>query len=105
MTNPHLLPALATLTSMQWRCLRVVSEVADVAHAARKLHCSQALLRDALETLQACVGAQHLALVGQGVQLSPALHDLLRRHPLCGAEKPCLPPPPKKALPGAPDVP
>ncbi len=40
----------------------MVSEVGDVAHAARKLHCSQALLKAALADLQACVGAQHLAL-------------------------------------------
>lgn len=86
MTSRHLLSALATLPPAQWRCLRVVSEVADVAHAARKLHCAQALLKSALADLQAQLGAQHIALAGDSVQLSPELQDVLRQHPLCGAE-------------------
>ena len=80
---PHcpLLLAQAPLSSAQWRCLRVVSEVADVAHAARKLHWSQALLKATLADLQACVGAQHLALLDERVQLSQALQELVRERP------------------------
>ena len=86
--EPHrsLLLALAPLSSAQWRCLRVVSEVGDVAHAARKLHCSQALLKAALADLQTCVGAQHLALLDERVQLSQALQDMLRERPPCRSE-------------------
>lgn len=78
-----LLLALAPLSSAQWRCLRVVGEVGDLAHAARKLHCSQARLKAALADLQACVGAQHLALLGERVQLSQALQERLRLGPPC----------------------
>ena len=88
MTSRHLLSFLASLTPAQWRCLRVVSEVADVAHAARKLHCAQALLKAVLADLQAHLGGQHIAWAGESVQLSQMLQDLLRLHPLCGAEKP-----------------
>lgn len=87
MTSQHLLSALATLSPAQWRCLRVVSGVADVAHAARKLHCAQALLKATLAGLQAHLGVQHIAWACESVQLSPELQDLLRQHPLCGAEK------------------
>ena len=90
MTSRHLLSFLEALTPAQWRCLRVVSEVADVAHAARKLHCAQALLKAPLANLQAHLGVQHIALVGEGVQLSQVLQDLLRQHPLCGAETPAV---------------
>ena len=77
------LPGLS-LTSAQWRCLRVVSEVGDIAHAARKLHWSQAVLKSALADLYACLGAQHIALSDKQVQLSPALKDLIDGRPLCG---------------------
>lgn len=76
---PLLLSVLASLSNAQWRCLRVVSEVGDVAHAARKLHCSQARLKEALADLQVCVGAQHLSLQDERVQLSSVLQDLVRR--------------------------
>lgn len=81
-----LLWAQAPLSSAQWRCLRVVSEVGDVAHAARKLHCSQALLKAALADLQACVGAQHLALRDERVQLSQALQEWIRQPASCRPE-------------------
>lgn len=74
------------LSSAQWRCLRVVSEVGDVAHAARKLHCSQALLKAALADLQACVGAQHLALRDERVQLSEALQAWVRQPAPCRSQ-------------------
>ena len=77
------LPGLA-LTSAQWRCLRVLSEVGDIAHAARKLHWSQAVLTSALAELRAHMGAQHIALSDKQVQLSPTLKDLIDERPLCG---------------------
>ena len=82
-TQSQPLPGL-DLTRTQWRCLRVVSEVRDIAHAARKLHWSQALLKSALVDLRACVGAQHIALSDQQVQLSPMLKHLIDERPLCG---------------------
>ncbi|MEC5214571.1 hypothetical protein RCH06_003136 [Polaromonas sp. CG_9.5] len=72
------------LTRAQWRCLRVVSEVRDIAHAARKLHWSQALLKSALADLHACVGGQHIALSDKQVQLSPTLKHLIDKQPVCG---------------------
>ena len=66
------------LTNAQWRCLRVLSEVGDMAHAARKLHCAQAALKGVLVELQTCLGAQHITLSDARVQLSPALQALLR---------------------------
>lgn len=68
---------LPPLSSAQWRCLRVLGEVGDVAHAARKLHCSQAVLKDALAELQTCLDTQHLAVSDARVHLSPALQALL----------------------------
>lgn len=71
------------LSRAQWRCLRVVSEVRDIAHAARKLHWSQALLKSELTDLHACVGAQHIALSDKQVQLSPTLKHLIDERLLC----------------------
>lgn len=112
---PHrpLLLALAPLSSAQWRCLRVVSDVSDVAHAARKLHWSQPLLKATLAQLQACVGAPHLALRDERVQLSPALQELVRLRPPCrlehpagpGAEAPPSPAPSAPPLPSMPSMP
>lgn len=79
--SPPLLNAF--LTSAQWRCLRVVSEVSDIPHAARKLHCSQAVLKAALAELRERLGAQHIVVVDERVQLSPALTNLTRQRPLC----------------------
>ncbi len=79
------LPALL-LTRAQWRCLRVVSEVGDIAHAARKLHWSQAVLKAALAELHERVGAQHIALADERVQLSPTLKNLICQRPLCGQQ-------------------
>ena len=76
------------LTSAQWRCLRVLSEVGDIAHAARKLHWSQAVLKSALAELRAQMGAQHIALSGKQVQLSPTLKNLIDERPLCGQAVP-----------------
>ncbi|WP_029527790.1 hypothetical protein [Polaromonas glacialis] len=77
--TPHcpLLLALPPLSSAQWRCLRVLSEVADIAHAARKLHWSQAVLMVALAELHERMGAQHIALADARVQFSPALKNLI----------------------------
>ena len=77
------LPGMA-LTSAQWRCLRVLSEVGDIAHAARKLHWSQAVLTSALAELRVHMGAQHIALSDKQVQLSPTLKDLIDERLLCG---------------------
>ncbi|MEO6320180.1 MAG: LysR family transcriptional regulator [Polaromonas sp.] len=87
------LPGLR-LTSAQWRCLRVLSEVGDIAHAARKLHWSQAVLKAALAELHERMGAQHIALADERVQLSPTLKNLICQQPLCGQQG---------ALAGAPD--
>ena len=84
--EPHRPLPPAPLSSAQRRCLRVLSEVGDVAHAARKLHCSQAMLKAALADLQACVGAQHLALRDERVQLSQALQEWVRLRPPCRPE-------------------
>lgn len=90
------------LTSAQWRCLRVVSEVGDIAHAARKLHWSQAVLKAALAELHERVGAQHIALADERVQLSPALTNLIRQRPVCGLQGALVaaPAPAGGALPG-----
>lgn len=70
-----------SLSRTQWRCLRVISEVSDIAHAARKLHWSQALLRAALAELHGHVGAQHIVLSDERVQLSLTLKKLIcQRH-------------------------
>jgi len=76
------LPCLPPLASAQWRCLRTVSEVGDLAHAARKLHWSQALLKSVLAELQATVGAQHVQLADGRVLLSPTLKSLMAPAPL-----------------------
>lgn len=95
------LPGLR-LTSAQWRCLRVLSEVGDIAHAARKLHWSQAVLKSALAELRARMGAQHIALANDRVQLSPTLKNLIGQQPLCGQPGALAGPPASagEALPG-----
>lgn len=106
-TRPQL-SVQTPLSSAQWRCLRVVSEVGDVAHAARKLHCAQALLKAALGDLQACVGAQHLALRDERVQLSEALQAWVRQQAPCrsehaaGAAAPVVCAPPTQVPPAPP---
>lgn len=80
--KPPGLPLLGLcLTRTEWRCLRVVSEVGDIAHAARKLHWSQALLKAALAELQEHMDGQHIAQTDERVQLSPTLKKLIcQRH-------------------------
>ena len=89
--TPHgpLLLGLPPLSKAQRRCLRILSQVDDVAHAARKLHWSQALFKTTLAELQNCVGTQHIALLDERVQLSQSLQDLLRQTPCQPAKSPC----------------
>ena len=68
---------LTQLPSAQRRCLRVLSEVPDMAHAARKLHWSQAELKTALVELQALLGQTHICTEGACVGLSDALKQAL----------------------------
>ncbi len=72
-------PNLSPLTPAQRRCLRVLSEVPDMAHAARKLHWSQAELKTALVELQALLGQAHICTEGACVGLSDALKQALDR--------------------------
>ena len=85
-TSPAL-PDLPPLTGAHWRCLRLVGEVGDMAHAARRLHWSQALLKAVLAELQARVGAQHVQLADGRVLLSPTLKNLIRQHSPCPSGK------------------
>lgn len=64
---------LAQLPSDQRRCLRIVSAVPDVAHAARKLHWSQAALNAVLAELQSLLGQAHIRLDAKQVGLSEEL--------------------------------
>jgi len=80
------LPALPPLPRAQWRCLRVVSEFGDIAHAARKLHWSQAFLRSMLLDLQAALGVQHVQICGDRVEVSQALKQALQHR-----QRPCQP--------------
>lgn len=80
------LPPLPPLQRAQWRCLRVVSEFGDIAHAARKLHWSQAVLRSMLLDLQATLGVQHVQVCGDRVELSPALKPIIQNQ-----QHPCQP--------------
>lgn len=66
-------------SSARRRCLRVVDEVGDLAHAARRLHCSQAALEAKLAELQSDLGKQHVQVVDGRVQLSAALQNLIRQ--------------------------
>ena len=66
-------PDLSQLSSAQWRCLRVVSEFSDVAHAARKLHWSQAALRAIVLELQENLGTRHIHVLAGQVQISRPL--------------------------------
>lgn len=83
---PPALQPLPPLQRAQWRCLRVVSEFGDIAHAARKLHWSQAVLRLMLADLQAALGVQHVQVCADRVELSPALKQLMQ-----GQQCPCQP--------------
>ena len=79
----HSPPSGLLLTSDQWRCLRVLSEVGDIAHAARRLHWSQVTVRAALAELNRRVGADHITLAGNRIQLSPSLKNLLGQRSIC----------------------
>lgn len=70
---------LTQLTSDQQRCLRIVSAVPCVAHAARKLHWSQAGLKAVLDELQALLGQAHLWTDGARVDLSDALKKAIAK--------------------------
>ncbi len=86
-TNATLLELdAAALPRAQWRCLRVLSAVGDIAHAARKLHWSQAVLRLMLVDLQAALGVQHVQVCGDRIELSPALKQVMQ-----GQQCPCQP--------------
>lgn len=65
--------SLAQLPSDQRRCLRIVSAVPDVAHAARKLHWSKATTNAVLAELQSLLGQVHIRLDGKQVGLSEAI--------------------------------
>jgi len=94
---PGALAGLPPLAGAQWRCLRVVSETGDLAHAARKLHWSQAVLRAVLGDLQASLGSAHVRLAGRQVLLSPSLAHLVRQRAPC-------PPPGEPASAGPPSA-
>lgn len=68
----------AYLSSTQRRCLRVVLEFPDLAHAARRLHCSQATLKVALVELETSLGQSHFRLEGVQVSMSDALKNSSR---------------------------
>lgn len=75
-----LLPAeLPQLPGVQRRCLCVLSEFPDLAHAARRLHCSQAVLRAKLADLMARLGARHIHVDGERVQLSETLKSAIKQ--------------------------
>ena len=77
-------PELPQLSGVQWRCLRVVCEFPDLAHAARRLHCSQPTLKEMLSDLMARLGAQHIHVDAQRVHLSEALKNVIEYpQPLC----------------------
>ena len=61
---------LAKLTSDQRRCLRVVSEVPNCAHAARRLHWTQSALRSMLSELTSLFGSRHIDIAGAEVDMS-----------------------------------
>ena len=68
---------LSQLQAAQRRCLQGVIEVPDLAHAARKLHWSQAALKNVLSELQALLGHAHIGTVGARVGLSDALKEAI----------------------------
>lgn len=71
------LPDLGSLPRVQRRCLGIVSDVCDVAHAARKLHWSQGVLMAVLSDIQANLGAQHVQVADGRVQVSEALKQVM----------------------------
>ncbi len=76
-------PDLPQLPAAQWRCLRVVSEYSDVAHAARRLHWSQAALKAVLSDLQTSLGGQHIHVADERVHVSEALKSIIRQQIAC----------------------
>jgi len=71
---------LPQLPGVQRRCLHVVSEFPDLAHAARRLHWSQVTLKAVLSDLMASLGAQHIYVDGERVHLSETLKSVIE-HP------------------------
>lgn len=71
---------LPQLSSVQRRCLRVVSEFSDLAHAARRLHWSQATLKEMLSDIMASLGAQHIHVDADRVHISETLKSVIE-HP------------------------
>lgn len=70
---------LSQLHAAQRRCLGVLGEVPDLAHAARKLHWSQAALKTVLAELQVLLGQTHICTVGARVGLSDALKEAIEK--------------------------
>lgn len=81
------LPDLAPLPRAQRRCLFVVSEFSDLAHAARKLHWSQADLKAMLSDIQDRLGVQHVQVADGRVQVSELLKTRIGQQ-----RPPCRPP-------------
>lgn len=67
-------PDLSQLSAAQWRCLRVLGEFSDLAHAARKLHWSQAVLSAVVLELQESLGTLHIQVLAGRVQISRPLN-------------------------------
>ena len=100
-----MLPAdLPQLPGVQRRCLRVLSEFPDLAHGARRLHWSQAILREVISDLMARLGARHIHVDGDRVQMSETLKSVVEHQlRLCGPvnEGSC----PASTRPGEPELP
>lgn len=81
-----MLPAdLPQLTDIQRRCLRVLSDFPDLAHASRRLHCSQATLRQVLLDVMARLGDRHMHVDGDSVHLLATLKSVMEQAlGLCG---------------------
>lgn len=92
------------LTRVQRRCLRVLNEFPDLAHAARRLHWSRATLREVLSDLVSSLGDRHIHVDGDGVHLSDTLKGAIAHQlRLCGPvnENPC----PDSIMPGELEMP
>ena len=60
------------------RCLKVIIEFPDLAHASRRLHLSQMELMRALALLQDELGADQITLRDGRIQVAEALRQRLR---------------------------
>lgn len=68
---------LVKLSSEQRRCLRILSKVPDVAHAARRLHWSQAALKSVLAELLSLLGQRHICISENRVELSVEMREAI----------------------------